>query len=163
MRKGDAQIFRWGWNADYPDPENFLFLLYGPNKKVGNNGENASNYESPEFDRLFERMKNMNNSPERTALIDLMLEIARRDAPWVWGLHPKRFTLHNAWVYNVAANNMANNTLKYIRLDPALRTANREEWNKPIVWPVTVLGIILVAGALPAVIVYMRKERQTQR
>jgi ABC-type transport system substrate-binding protein len=163
MRKGDAQIFRWGWNADYPDPENFLFLLYSPNKKVGNNGENASNYESPEFDRLFERMKNMNDSPERARLIDRMLKIARRDAPWVWGLHPKRFTLHNAWVYNVAANNMANNTLKYIRLDPALRTAKRQEWNQPIVWPVTVLGIILALGVVPAVVVYVRKERQVQR
>ena len=28
MRKGTAQIFQWGWNADYPDPENFFFLLY---------------------------------------------------------------------------------------------------------------------------------------
>ena len=35
IRKGNAQLFEWGWNADYPDPENFLFLLYGPHKKVG--------------------------------------------------------------------------------------------------------------------------------
>ncbi|MES9963019.1 MAG: ABC transporter substrate-binding protein, partial [Candidatus Sedimenticola sp. 20ELBAFRAG] len=41
MRKGTAQIFMWGWNADYPDPENFLFLLYGPNGKLEHGGENA--------------------------------------------------------------------------------------------------------------------------
>ena len=34
MQKGAAQIFFWGWNADYPDAENFLFLFYGPNGKV---------------------------------------------------------------------------------------------------------------------------------
>lgn len=34
MRRGVAQIFMWGWNADYPDAENFLFLLYGPNGKA---------------------------------------------------------------------------------------------------------------------------------
>ncbi|MEC9315318.1 MAG: ABC transporter substrate-binding protein, partial [Pseudomonadota bacterium] len=39
MRRGQAQIFQWGWNADYPDPENFLFLLYGPNGKVETGGE----------------------------------------------------------------------------------------------------------------------------
>ena len=29
--RGAHQIFLWGWHADYPDAENFLFLLWGPN------------------------------------------------------------------------------------------------------------------------------------
>ncbi|MGZ8187022.1 MAG: ABC transporter substrate-binding protein, partial [Methylobacter sp.] len=44
MRTGNAQLFVWGWNADYPDPENFFFLLYGPNSKGKHGGENAGNY-----------------------------------------------------------------------------------------------------------------------
>ena len=68
IRKGNAQLFEWGWNADYPDPENFFFLLYGPHKKVGSGGENAANYDSPEFDRLFEQMKDMDNGPARQIL-----------------------------------------------------------------------------------------------
>lgn len=160
MREGNAQIFRWGWNADYPDPENFLFLLYGPNKMVDGAGENASNYENPEFDRLFERMKNTDNSPGRGRIIDRMLNIAQRDAPWVWGLHPKRFILHNPWVYNLEPNNLANNTLKYIRIDPLLRAEKREQWNKPVLWPVGLLGIVLVASVIPAAVTYMRKEKR---
>src|SRR3546814_15964503 len=42
MRNGSAQMYMWGWVADYPDAENFLFLLYGPNAKAANGGENAS-------------------------------------------------------------------------------------------------------------------------
>ena len=38
MRKGTHQIFFWGWLADYPDAENFLFLLYGPNAKALTDG-----------------------------------------------------------------------------------------------------------------------------
>ena len=76
MRKGTGQIFMWGWNADYPDPENFLFLLYGPNGKVEHGGENAANYSNPEFDKLFVQMKNMENSPQRQLIIDQMVEIA---------------------------------------------------------------------------------------
>ena len=34
VRKGAVQLFYFGWNADYPDPENFLFLLYGKQGKV---------------------------------------------------------------------------------------------------------------------------------
>ena len=30
--KGTFQMTSSGWLADYPDPENFLQLLYGPNK-----------------------------------------------------------------------------------------------------------------------------------
>ena len=160
MRKGTAQMYMWGWNADYPDPENFLFLLYGPNKKVGLNGENASNYDSPAFNRLFEKMKDMENSPERLILINSMLEIARRDAPWSWGFFPKDFSLQHAWVKNRKSNLMANNTLKYLRLDPELREIKREKWNKPVVWPLLIFILFLIVSIIPAVIVYRRHERQ---
>jgi ABC-type transport system substrate-binding protein len=163
MRKGDAQIFDWGWNADYPDPENFLFLLYGPNKKVGHDGENASNYDNPEFNRLFERMKNMESTPERARIIDQMLDIARRDSPWIWGMHPKNFLLEHAWMSNTKLHNMANNTLKYSRLDPDKRAELRLAWNRPVVWPmVAVLGV-LAASAVPAVVAYRKRERERRR
>ena len=163
MRKGDAQLFEWGWNADYPDPENFLFLLYGPNKKVGADGENASNYDNPEFNRLFERMKNMDDTPERLAIIRQMVHILQRDAPWAWGLHPKNFALVHSWVFNRKPNQMANNTLKYTRIDPKSRNSLRAAWNKPIVWPVVLVGVILVVSALPAVSAYRRREQQSSR
>ncbi len=163
MRKGDAQIFDWGWNADYPDPENFLFLLYGPNKKVGHDGENASNYDNPEFNRLFERMKNMENTPERARLIEQMLDIARRDAPWIWGMHPKSFLLEHSWTSNSKLHNMANNTLKYSRLDPVKRAELRLAWNRPVVWPVAVLLGVLAAGTVPAVVAYRKRERERRQ
>jgi ABC-type transport system substrate-binding protein len=163
MRKGTGQIYSWGWNADYPDPENFLFLLYGPNRKVDGGGENASNYANPKFDALFERMKNMENGPERQALIDRMVDIARRDAPWLWGMLPKAFSLHHAWLKNLEPNLMANNTLKYRRVDTRLRERRRRAWNRPILWPLWLIGGILVVGALPAVRIFRRRERSSAR
>jgi oligopeptide transport system substrate-binding protein len=163
MRKGTGQVFMWGWNADYPDPENFLFLLYGPNSKVEGEGENAANYRNPEFDALFERMKNMDNTPERQAIIDQMIDILRRDAPWAWGFHPKGFSLLHAWYHNVKPNLMANNTLKYKRLDPELRERNRAEWNPPVVWPVAAVLVLLVVSAVPAYVTHRRRERRVAR
>jgi len=161
IRKGNAQLFEWGWNADYPDPENFLFLLYGPNKKVGAGGENAANYDNPEFNRLFERMKDMDNGPARQAIIDQMLEIVRRDAPWIFAYYPKSFGLRHGWVQNVKPNLMANNTLKYRRIDPRLREARREEWNRPVLWPIILLVAALAAVIAPAAIAWRRHERKT--
>jgi ABC-type transport system substrate-binding protein len=161
IRKGNAQLFEWGWNADYPDPENFLFLLYGPHKKVGTGGENAANYDNPEFNRLFERMKDMDNGPARQQVVDAMLEIVRRDAPWIFAYYPKSFGLRHGWVHNVKPNLMANNTLKYRRIDPGLREARRDEWNRPVLWPI-VLGVsALIALIAPAVIAWRRHERKT--
>jgi len=160
MRKGTAQIFQWGWNADYPDPENFLFLLYGKNSKVEHNGENAANYVNPEYDRLFEKMTNMDNGPQRQALIDRMVEILRHDAPWVFGFHPKQFALYHQWYHNAKTNLMANNTLKYRRIDPDLRQQLRRAWNPPVLWPLGLLLLLLVLLVIPAVIAYRRHEAQ---
>ena len=41
--------------------------------------------------------------------IDQQLKIAREDAPWVWGYHPKDYGLAHAWVKNVKPNQMARN------------------------------------------------------
>ena len=159
MLKGTAQIFEWGWNADYPDPENFLFLLYGPNMKMEKNGENAANYSNKKFDELFEKMKNMANGSARQKLIDEMVEIARRDSPWLWGLHPQNFALYHQWYFNSKPNLMANNTMKYKRIDPELRAKLREEWNHPNLTPIYIVGGVLVAGLLPAMYSYRRKNR----
>ena len=163
LRKGSQQIFILGWNADYPDPENFMFLLYGPQGRAKHHGENSSNYENPEFDALFQRMKNMPNSPERQQLIDRMVEIVRRDAPWVWGFNPKDYTLYHGWLANVKPNTMARNSLKYLRVDAAKRAALRREWNHPVLWPIGLVLLLLAAAALPAVVGYRRRERMAAR
>jgi oligopeptide transport system substrate-binding protein len=159
IRKGNAQIFEWGWNADYPDPENFLFLLHGPQQKVGNEGENAANYSNPEYNRLFEQMKNMENSPERNKIIDRMIDILRHDAPWLWGYHPKDYALYHAWYSNVKANRLSHNNIKYFRIDAGLREQKRHEWNEPVLWPIMLGLIVLVASLIPAVAVYRGRER----
>jgi ABC-type transport system substrate-binding protein len=161
MLKGTAQIFQWGWNADYPDPENFFFLLYGPNSKVGYNGENAANFENEKFDQLFNQMKNMTNGPQRQMIIDQMVEIVRHDAPWLWGYHPVGFSLHHKWYKNAKPNLMANNTLKYKRIDPVLRNEMRDRWNQPIWWPVVMLFVLLAAVMIPALISYRKRERSS--
>ncbi|MFH0786597.1 MAG: ABC transporter substrate-binding protein [Pseudomonadota bacterium] len=160
VRQGNAQIFNWGWNADYPDPENFLFLLYGPQGKVKNDGENASNYANPEYDRLYEKMKNMDSGPQRQAIIDRMVEIARRDAPWLWGFHPKEYILFHSWIFNQKPNQMARNGLKVQRLDPVLRDQKRAQWNRPVLWPLLVGLALLGAITLPAVAAYRRREKK---
>ncbi len=161
IRKGAVQLFYYGWNADYPDPENFLFLLHGPQGKGGQGGQNAANYANPEYDRLFERMQAMENSPERQAIIDRMLAILHEDTPWVWGFHPKDYSLRHAWLMNRKPTKVGNNTLKYQRVDAGMREQLRAEWNRPVIWPLLLIAVVLGAIALPAVIGHRRREAAT--
>jgi len=163
MRTGNAQIFSWGWHADYPDPENFLFLLYGPNGKVKSGGENAANYNNPEFNKLFEQMKSMSNTDDRKAIIQQMTDIVRHDSPWIFGVFPKEFVLTQSWYSPSKPNPLANNTLKYQQLDPELRYQLITHWNKPTYWPIAVLGGIILIGVFPVVIGYRRREHATIR
>ena len=159
MRKGTAQLFSWGWNGDYPDPENFLFLLHGAQSKVDQGGENGANYSNAEYDALFDRMKDMPNGPERQAVVDAMVEILQRDAPWSWGFFPVSYVLHHGWYANTKANLMANNSLKYRRVNGAERAALRRVWNRPVIWPLVAVGVVLVISLVPAVVVFRRRER----
>lgn len=163
IRKGAVQLFYFGWNADYPDPENFMFLLYGPQGKVRHQGENAANYANPEFDRLFEKMRAMENGPERLAVIARMQEILRRDAPWIWGFHPKDYTLRHVWLKNRKPTKVGNNTLKYQRVDAAERARLRAEWNRPVFWQALLAVLALVALALPAWSAHRRREAASAR
>ena len=163
VRKGAAQIFVWGWNADYPDPENFLFLFHSAQSRAKFQGENAANYANSEYDRLFEEVKHMENGPQRQALIDRMMAILQEDAPWSFGFHPKDYSLHHGWVANLKPNHMARNGLKYQRIDAAQRERLRAEWNRPVLWPLGLLAMVLAASAAPAVIGWRRRERAKGR
>ena len=159
MSKGTEQIYQWGWNADYPDAENFLFLLYGPNGKVKNGGENASNYDNPEFNELFEQMRNIENGQKRAEIIDKMVDIARRDVPWVWGYHPKSYALVHKWLTNNKPNLMANNTLKYLRVEPRMRQESIARWNNPIFYPL----IMMLIGVAALGVGYFSSYRKQQQ
>jgi ABC-type oligopeptide transport system substrate-binding subunit len=163
IRKGTQQVYGLGWSADYPDAENFLFLLHGPQARADGAGANSSNYANPKFDALFERMKVMPNSPERQKAIDAMVDIVRHDAPWIFGFHPKQYSLAHGWLKNDKPNDMAGNTLKYLRLDIGRREAARREWNPPMVWPLVLIALLLVVSAIPAVVTYRRRERMAAR
>lgn len=159
--QGNAQLFSWGWNADYPDPENFLFLFHCRNSKALHGGENAANYCNPEFDVLFEKMRQMDNTQKRFDLIRKMISLLQRDAPWVFGFYPKSFLLHHAWLKNVHLNPMANNRLKYFKLDPDLRFEKRRSWNRPNLWPLLFFALVLALLIVPMWLTYRKRMEET--
>ncbi|MBL8286727.1 MAG: peptide ABC transporter substrate-binding protein, partial [Rubrivivax sp.] len=159
VRKGKYQVFWLGWNADYPDAENFLFLLYGPAGKTKHDGENTSNYDNPEYDRLFVQMKTLEDGPAKQALIDKLVAIAREDAPWTMGFFPYASAARQRWVMNYKPAILIRDHGRFLRLDTAARVKSLAQWNRPLWWPV----VVLVLGAVALVAVAMRVLRRRER
>ena len=164
LRTGNAQLFFMGWNADYPDPENFLFLLHGPQSRAKGAGENAANYLNPEYDALFERMKRLPDGAERNEVIAKMVALVQRDSPWLWGYYPKAYALQHGWLKNrKPTGNLIRNGLKYQKVDVQLRAQQRAAWNQPALWPLVLAGLGLAGLLLPAWLVWRRREKATAR
>jgi ABC-type transport system substrate-binding protein len=153
VRKGKHQVFWTGWNADYPDAENFLFLLYGPNSKSVSDGENTSNYQNPAYDKLFAQLKTLDDGPAKQAVIDQMVKILQEDAPWSMGFYPWASLAAQGWVKNTKPAILIRDHGRYLKLDIAAREAALAEWNKPVWWP-----IALIAAGMVTLVLFTRRN-----
>ena len=159
VERGAYQLYFWGWSADYPDPENFLFLLTCDMRRIPHGGPNSANFCNARYDALFSRMEVMENGPARDGIILQMLEILRDERPWVEVYHGIGYSLVHDWVSNVKPFGMSHPMHKYYDVDPARRAEARALWNEPVVWPVWLLLGALLVGVLPGVRTFFR-ERQ---
>jgi len=157
--EGKVQMFRYGWLPDYPDPETYLFLLYGPNSIVKSHGPNPANYQNDEYDRLFNKMLTMPNSPERQQTIEQMQKILQRDLPWFSVKQNAAFTLTHGWVKNSKINVMAWNKDKYVDIDVEERERYRQAENQPLRWPIYAPVALVLVVALPALRRRIKREQ----
>ncbi|HEX9302744.1 MAG TPA: ABC transporter substrate-binding protein [Casimicrobiaceae bacterium] len=116
-RLGKIQMRGDGWNADYPDAENFMQNLYGPN--IGQ--ANDSRFNLPEFNRLYEQARALPDSPERTQLFDRMTELVLAYAPWRMAYHLIEDQLLQSWVRDYKPHPIRSQTWQYVDLDTGAR------------------------------------------
>ena len=111
-----CQLMMWGaaWTADYPDGDNFMQLLYGPNTGQSNNGC----YESKAFDKFYEASTKLPNSVERNKLF---LDMSRQmDVDGAWSLHVSRIRnqLIRPWVKGYKKHPILHAEWQYMDLEP---------------------------------------------
>ena len=157
VRNGAYQIFMWGWVADYPDPENFLFLL--TSAMADDHGPNHSNFRNEEFDELFSIMKSRPDDEVRRTAIKKMLAVLEDERPWIELLHGESYVLRHDWVSHYKKPGFEYSTLKYQGIDAKKRAIMRREQNKPVMWPAYGLLALSLVVLAPGVVTLYR-ERQ---
>ena len=118
-RQGKIPMRDDGWNADYPDAENFMQLLYGPNT----GGENNAQFNLPEYNKLFEQARALPDSPERTKLFDRMTELVLAYAPFRMTYHRLEDSVRHKWVKTYVPHPIRSEWWQYVDIDLALRGA----------------------------------------
>ncbi len=113
-----SQMYTMGWHLDYPDAENFLQLYYSGNIAKGTNN---SNYSNPEFDALYEKVRVMQDTPERTELYVKMIHMISEDCPVLLLTEPQSYVLVYDWVKNYKPHPIGYGYSKYRRIDTELR------------------------------------------
>lgn len=111
----ECKLAMWGtaWFADFPEGENFLQLLYGPNVGQGNNGC----YQSSQFDELFKQFVATPPGAERNRLV---IEMNRQmEADTAWTLHSTRFRnwLVRPWVKGFKKHPIMHSDWQYLDVE----------------------------------------------
>ena len=117
---GRANMWRLGWVADYPDPENFLNLYYGKNVPSDPNQIsplNSTRYVNPEFDRIFEQAIVTTDKTERYKLYTQAEQIAVDDAPMLYIYYDQDFRLLQPYVRGYALDPMHRVNFRILWLD----------------------------------------------
>ncbi|MBV8770986.1 MAG: ABC transporter substrate-binding protein, partial [Deltaproteobacteria bacterium] len=100
---GTVELALSGWEADFPDPENFLEVLFA-RKQWGAN--NNSFYYDPKVDALFGEAGHLTNMKQRYSIYDEAEKIIVADAPWAFLYYPVAYAIRQPWVHGYVLNPM---------------------------------------------------------
>ena len=117
IKNKKGQIWPYAWSADYPDAENFLQLFYSKNRSPGSND---ANFDSPQFDKLYEQSLTIPDGAERNVIYRKMLDLLVDEEPWVFGATRLNYVLNQKWTKNYKPHAFLG-VNKYYRIETSLR------------------------------------------
>jgi hypothetical protein len=138
--KGRHQIFWGGWLADYPDAENFLFLLYGPLGRARVRATTTPTTTTPSTTRCTASCRRWTTARPSRPVIDRM--VRHRAGRRALGL--RLLSLGRPRVPAVGAQRQAQHPdPRHGQVLPGRYRAARAkqaEWNQPVRWPLALLA-----------------------
>ncbi len=116
-RAGKLMIWLLGWTAGSADPDSFLAL--GLSRNIG--GSNYARFKHAEYDRLYDRQRQLPDGPERAAVIFEMKRIFVTYMPYK--IHGHRFVndVMHPWLIGYRRHPFARDFFKHIDVDMDLR------------------------------------------
>jgi len=110
--EGRLQMVVLGWIADYPDPENFLDLLFHSQSP-----QNSTGYSNPKVDELLEAARAEQDQEKRFALYREAEKLIVQDAPWIPLYHTESHLLVKPYVKDLVMTPQGLYDLRRVRVE----------------------------------------------
>jgi ABC-type transport system substrate-binding protein len=117
-KAGQLPMWQLAWSADYPDAENFLQNLYGPNTTQGSN---YAHFQNARFDELYRQARKMPPSDARNKLYAEMKRLIAVYVPWMPGTHRLRNEVWHSWLVGYRKHPIYNQVWMYLDIDDSKR------------------------------------------
>jgi oligopeptide transport system substrate-binding protein len=119
LQNDPPNIFRLGWGADYPDPDNFMKLF------TANSGNNNTRWKNPRYDQLLEQAARELDAKKRVRLYDEAQKIlCETDLPIMPLFWTAESTLLSPNFTGLELNSMGRMDLRHVR---PVATATRSQ------------------------------------
>jgi oligopeptide transport system substrate-binding protein len=115
LKRHKFQMFEVGWIADYPDPQDFLDLLFHSRSL-----ENNAAYSNPEVDRLLEQARVEKDTAARLRIYQQVEQMIVNDAPWIPLWHGKSYLLVKPYVKGFYPAPMTIPMFKDVYIEPMM-------------------------------------------
>jgi len=106
------QMFSLGWIGDYPDPQNFLDLLFHSGSAY-----NHGAYSNPAVDELIEAARTEQDHDARMALYQQAEELLVEDAAWIPIYHSSGYYLVKPYVKDLVITGQGTMDLAAARIE----------------------------------------------
>jgi peptide/nickel transport system substrate-binding protein len=123
LEQGDVQLFRYTWNADYPDPDYFLYPLF---HSAGQ--RNYYRYHNPAVDKLLDDARRETDDLRRVDLYRQAEQLILNDAPAVMLVHLTYESVFQPYVEGVVVSALgeAYVSLRKVWLKQTEKTSGRK-------------------------------------
>lgn len=113
VNRCEPPIMRLAWVGDYPDADNFLYVLFH-SSTIGQ--ANAACYSNPEIDRLLEQARELHDQPERLRIYRQAQRQVVEDAPWIPIFHQTEPFLRKKYVRDAVLTGRGADAIRYKRV-----------------------------------------------
>lgn len=112
VKQGDANFFRFGWSADYPDPDNFIWTLFST-KNIGS--DNATHYSNSVVDNMLEEARTIKDWKKREKLYQEAEKIIIDEAPWIFLENEVQYKVVQKGIEGMHIHPLLQNVMKIVK------------------------------------------------